>query len=670
MAEDRGIVWSLTEGRDAVAAAVRRPGADHRRASLRQLQAEGSGIAESLMQQYNTERGDVGLGTFLGVFVPCTCTIFGVVVFLRLGVVVGQAGIWCALLIVAVCFLICLLTMLSLCALISDGGDLAPLAPGGPRATSDPGVYCALRKAVGAELGAALGLAFYMAFTADVAFYIIGFAVTLRRASHLDSQTQVFGWNAPGTWVDVSIGSVALAVIALVVSRGIEFSARVSFGVLVAIVACICVSLACLCTPTYDPETGPTALSWDTFTRNAAPDLHTFNGAEASLTLMFVLVFPGFTGVLAGSNLSGNLRQPTRSIARGTLSSLVFVLCTYSAICLTLAATCERGKLRDNEAIMQTVVSHVTHFPFGQIGVGCTTLSSALSYLLGAPRVLQAVARDAEWKGARFWPLRALAAESDATSEPRRALLLTWLLAQLILLTGTVNLLAPLVAGLFLLAFCLINLVCFVATVSRSHFSPRFNLHSKWTCLLGFILSFMSMALALSSNPVGTSAVWVAFILLLCWQRRALMRLWTQGTQALHPSSRRLSSTAEERDELLMEERLERASVYVHDALHSRFRGVDWAVHSLIEPRIVAGCATRESTRNVPRCEARSEPRVPLQVAAHSRIQAQRVLRGLSWVRTANLGVYMLLAFFERPMWCYGKHGYDCGMSHRTKARH
>ena len=64
-----------------------------------------------------------GLGTFLGVIVPCTSTLFGVVVFLRLSFVVGQAGVWCTLLIVIACFVLALLTTLSLCALISDGTD-------------------------------------------------------------------------------------------------------------------------------------------------------------------------------------------------------------------------------------------------------------------------------------------------------------------------------------------------------------------------------------------------------------------------------------------------------------------------------------------------------------------------------------------------------------------
>lgn len=88
---------------------------------------------------------------------------------------------------------------------------------------------------------------------------------------------------------------------------------------------------------------------------------------ERTRARRFVLVFPGFTGVLAGSNLSGHLLAPTRSIARGTFASLAFVVATYAAICLTLAATVERPYLKSNLRIMDTVVSHTLHLPLGQV---------------------------------------------------------------------------------------------------------------------------------------------------------------------------------------------------------------------------------------------------------------------------------------------------------------
>ena len=135
-----------------------------------------------LLQEYSADGleraapATEGLGAFFGVFVPCTSTIFGVVVFLRLGFVVGQAGVLCALLIVVISFAICFLTTMSLCSLIADtdfaSSDTLRTSP-----AHDPGVYCALRRGVGPELSAALGLAFYLAFTVDAAFYTTGFAV-------------------------------------------------------------------------------------------------------------------------------------------------------------------------------------------------------------------------------------------------------------------------------------------------------------------------------------------------------------------------------------------------------------------------------------------------------------------------------------------------------------
>ena len=339
-----------------------------------------------------------GLGTVLGVFVPCTCTIFGVVVFLRLGFVVGQAGLYCALLIVLASYAICLLTTLSLCALIADGDDRhrrgSVSDTGSP--AKDPGVYAALRQAVGTPLGGALGLAFYLAFTVDVAFYIIGFAEMFSRAADVSSSIQIFPWNPPGSWVDTAVASAALALLALVCACGVHVSARVSLLTLCVICACILASLACLLFPTDDALSGHTQFSLTTLANNSAPALDDFDGRGLSLMKMFTLTFPGFTGVLAGSNLSANLRTPTRSIAAGTLASLLFVLVTYAAICFVLAASVDRPVLKDPRVmIMDTAVATITGLPLGYVGVVCTTLSSALSYLLGAPRVLHAVVRDA-----------------------------------------------------------------------------------------------------------------------------------------------------------------------------------------------------------------------------------------------------------------------------------
>ena len=611
-----------------------------------------------------------GLGTFLGVFVPCTATTFGVVVFMRLGFVVGHAGVWLALLFVFGAFLLCLLTTLSLCALIStDGCPDSPETAGttdGPRGTRletagtatgvDPGVYSALRKRVGPELGAALGTAFFAAFTADVAFYITGFSEAFCAAFGVGSHgraddadaTQVFPWNAPGTWVETAVSSGVLLLLALVCARGVEFSAQVSALSLAAILGILLLALVCLLVPTADAQSGLTQFSAETFANNSWPAMSLSGGASEgfSATLLFALTFPGFTGFLAGSNLSADLRTPTRSIVRlatpaasitpaapvapaarlhtrlqvrGTLGSLGFVFVVYAALVLTLAASVRRDVLQTNLNVLSTVVEGSVHAPLGYAGVACATLSSALSYLLGAPRVLQAVARDAGW--ARLRPLAA---------RPLRALALTWAAVQLILLTGTVDLLAPAVSGVFLLAFVLINLVCFVASVSKADFAPSFRLYSNWSALAGTVLSLAAMLGALSTSTALCGALSVLLLLLLLWCRRPLVQLLTEGRwsfgpggPAAAPRGRGLTLDAAGHPEAdgALEDRLLRAKAYVHDAMQSRFRGEHWTVGDASRPR------------------------------------AMYTLKRLSWLRVLNLGVYMGLSFFEQPSWCYGQEG-------------
>lgn len=282
--------------------------------------------------------------------------------------------------------------------------------------------------------------------------------------------------------------------------------------------------------------------------------------------------------------------------------------------------------------ILNDISEGVVRLPLGHIGVCLTTLSSALSYLLGAPRILLAVARDSGWQALQTW----IAPPTDAASAAAgslagsvshraalRALVPTWLLAQLIVLTGTVNYLAPLVTGLFLLAFCLINLLAFLSSLSAPPPSAlptaaTFTLRSRVLSLLGFILSALTMAAALASSPPIAVALCCLLIALLVWRRHALAALVARHTST--PLSGALTSGAMGHDGTAMgtEERVERAAAYVHDALAGRFRGVHWAV------------------------------------GARSRLQVQSVLRSLRYARVVTLIVYLSIAFFEQPSWCYG----------------
>ena len=119
------VILRLGSSRRAVAALMQRRGlvAGSSRSDLNRdiQQLLLDNIAQLPLQ--SLPRADSSIGVAMGVFSACTSTIFGVVAFLRLGFLVGQAGWWFSLLVVFASFILCILTTLSLCALISDGGD-------------------------------------------------------------------------------------------------------------------------------------------------------------------------------------------------------------------------------------------------------------------------------------------------------------------------------------------------------------------------------------------------------------------------------------------------------------------------------------------------------------------------------------------------------------------
>ncbi len=109
------------------------------------------------------EAATARFGTFGGVFTPCTLTILGVIMFLRLGQVVGRAGIWQALAIILLANVITLLTSLSLSAIATN-----TRAGGG-------GAYYLISRSLGVEFGGAIGVVFFLAQAIAVAMYVVGF---------------------------------------------------------------------------------------------------------------------------------------------------------------------------------------------------------------------------------------------------------------------------------------------------------------------------------------------------------------------------------------------------------------------------------------------------------------------------------------------------------------
>lgn len=389
-------------------------------------------------------------GTFGGVFTPNVLTILGVIMFLRFGQITGQAGVGHAILILLSAKLITSLTSFSLAAIATN-----TRIKGG-------GAYYLISRSLGVEFGGGIAFVFYLAQSVSVAMYVVGFA---------EAFVAAFPDIASDQRLVATIANGAIFVTVLV---GAGWAIRIQYLILVILAGAI-LSFAL----------GAGSLfSLERFAANFAP---AYSSGQSALT-MFALFFPAATGIMAGANMSGDLRDPARSLPLGTFAAIGVTALVYLSLILLLAGGVDRQVLISNNLVMDDVAV----WPSLIIaGVFAATLSSALGSMLGAPRILQAFARDRVFSSLRF-----LGRGSGTSDEPRRATVLTVLVSQAAILLGDLNAIAPIITMFFMVTYGTLNLACFYESYSGNpSFRPRFK-YSHWTlALMGTIGCLIAMLL-------------------------------------------------------------------------------------------------------------------------------------------------------------------------------
>lgn len=297
-------------------------------------------------------------GTFGGVFTPCTLTILGVIMFLRLGQVVGQAGVYRAVGIILAATAITLLTGLSLSAVATN-----TRVKGG-------GAYYLISRSLGVEFGGAIGFVFFFAQAIAVALYVVGFAEACVGAF-------------PGMGLsERTVATVVNVCVFVCVMIGAGWTIRVQYVILGVMGAAI---------GSFFLGALP-ALSAARFIENAGPQY----AQGQSVFTMFALFFPAVTGIMAGANMSGDLKDPGRMIPRGTLAAIGVTALVYLAMACVLGGAGGRATLVGNNLVVRDAAAIPLLIT---AGVFAATLSSALSSMMGAPRILQAFARDGVFPG-------------------------------------------------------------------------------------------------------------------------------------------------------------------------------------------------------------------------------------------------------------------------------
>ncbi len=240
------------------------------------------------------------LGTFLGVFTPSILTILGVVLFLRTGWMVANVGLMAALAIVALAHLITISTALSVSAVATN------------MHVGAGGAYFMISRSLGLELGGAIGVPLFLAQTFSVTLYSFGFAESL----------ELF-------WPDLPqrpVAAVTVLAVALIAGRSATLALRLQLPIMVAIVGAL-ISLT----------VGASS--------RAQESIQPFEGIEGGLGFwaVFAVFFPAVTGIMAGVSLSGDLKDPKKSIPMGTLIAVGvgFVVYLFVPVVLALAASPE-----------------------------------------------------------------------------------------------------------------------------------------------------------------------------------------------------------------------------------------------------------------------------------------------------------------------------------------
>mgnify|MGYP001823096595 CR=1 FL=1 len=415
-----------------------------------------------------------GLGTFAGVFTPSILTILGVIMYLRFGWVVGNVGLLGTLLVVTLATSITLLTALSVAAIATD------------QRVRIGGAYYMISRSLGLETGGAVGIPLFVAQGLSVALYTVGFA---------ESVAEVFP-TSDVRLVGI-ITTVAVAALALV-------SARAAIRAQYIIMGAIALSLISLVAGGSLPESpmGVTGPPVD----DAVP-----------FWQVFAVFFPAVTGIMAGVNMSGDLAEPEKSLPRGTFAAIGTGYLIYMILPVILALRVSAETLVSDPLVMRQISFWGDAIVLGVWGA---TLSSAVGSILGAPRVLQALARDGVLPRALGW----LGRGSGPEDEPRLGTILTLGLALVAVWFGNLNVIAPVLTMFFLTTYGVLNVAAGVeGFLGSPSFRPRFRVH--WAFSLLGALGCISVMLLINALATAVAAALVLTVFL--WlERRGMQATW------------------------------------------------------------------------------------------------------------------------------------------------
>lgn len=381
-------------------------------------------------------------GTFGGVFTPSILTILGVIMYMRLPMIIGQAGLWATIGIIVIAHIISITTGLSVSSIATD------------KKVKAGGTYYIISRSLGLPIGGTLGLALFVGLSFSVSLYLIGFA-----------ESFLGFWGFPINIDNIRIaGSIILLTVTIITFISTSLAIKAQY----LIMAAILLSLISIFFGNHDLAP-------------ATPNLFG-HGSTVPLMVLFGIFFPAVTGFEAGVSMSGDLKDPKKSIPGGTIAAISIGLVVYIILAFFFSYTVNSEVLSNDPNVLlrialvpQLVVA----------GIWGATLSSALGSILAAPRILQATALD------KITP-KFFAKGTGPGNEPKNAILLTFVIAEAGILIGDLDIIARIVSIFFITTYGFLNMSAAFEAATSADFRPSFRT-PVWVSVIGALACILVM---------------------------------------------------------------------------------------------------------------------------------------------------------------------------------
>ena len=377
------------------------------------------------------------LGTFLGVYTPTILTIFGVIMYMRAGSLVGTVGLWPMVFIVLISNSITLITTLSFSSIATN------------KKVGVGGAYYIVSRSLGFEIGGAVGLPLFLSQALSITLYSFGLAEVIKML--FETSFSLYA---------VTFGIIAIVAAVSFVGAGFAMKTQIPVMIFVA------VSILFLIIGAF--MKGSFTECFSTFPTSAG-EIFARHGELSFFTAMAIF-FPAVSGIMAGLGLSGDLENPQKSIPIGAIAATL----TGFAFYITLPLFLSMGSSTDPEMLKDPMIWSRISPVNGNIvilpGLFGAIFSSAVGSMLGAPRTFIAMACDqvANPKGQKF--LKSKKGEYASFA-------LSLAIACGAVFLGDLNTVASILTIFFLTVYGIVNITAALETLSNEpSWRPQFKI--------------------------------------------------------------------------------------------------------------------------------------------------------------------------------------------------